>query len=422
MAQGLRQSDLDTAVDQAIATGSEDAFAFLERLVAQPSVLGEEAGAQQLLAAALGALGFTIEWLPIPAELVGDPLAGVPPLAYDGSRRVLVARRSGHDPSAGRSLLINGHLDVVPGGDPGRWVSEPFSPQRRDGWLHGRGAGDMKSGWAMVVLALGALRDAGRDPAGDLVVVGAIEEECGGNGTLASVRAGIGADAVLLPEPTDLEILVRGAGILWVDILVEGSYGHAGEADSGASAIDAAYTVIAALRALATELEHGAAAGVRYPVNVGMLSAGEWPSSVPGSARLRVRVGFPRELSPAAMITRVGEAVATAALDTRLGIRTPRVVPSGFRAEGYALDPGDPLVIAVAQAHADVHGAPPEVVGTNATTDARYYLNQAGIPALCYGPRTRGMHGVDEAVQLDSIVAGARTLTRFLDHWLNTTP
>jgi len=417
MDQCLRQLD-EPVADAAIVAGSERAFGFLEGLVAESSLLGHEAGAQQLLADELNSLGFTIEWMAISADLGEDPVAAIPPLAYDGSRRVLIARRAGADQPAGRSLLVNGHLDVVPTGDPKRWVTDPFGADRREGWLYGRGAGDMKGGWAMFVLALRALLDTGWEPAADLGVVGVIEEECGGNGTLASVRAGIVADAVLLPEPTDLEILVGGNGVLWVDITVEGSHGHAGNADGAASAIDAAWTVVGALRALA--LEHDAPAGVRYHVNVGMMTAGEWPSSVPGAAVLRVRIGFPADLTPEAMLLRVRAAVAAITDESGHGLRTPRVVPSGFRAEGYALDACDPLVGAVSEAHTRVHGKRPAVVGTNATTDARYYLNQAGTPALCYGPRTRRLHGVDEAVQLDSIVAGARTLTRFLDQWLNT--
>src|SRR6266567_4226180 len=145
MVHVLRQNA--EALDNALAAGAEQAFAFLEQLVAEASVLGHEAGAQAVLADELGALGFELEWVPIPADLADLPYAGVPPLDYDGSRRALVARQAGADPQAGRSLLINGHLDVVPSGDPARWTSDPFTPTRRDGWLYGRGAGDMKAGW-----------------------------------------------------------------------------------------------------------------------------------------------------------------------------------------------------------------------------------------------------------------------------------
>lgn len=413
MVKALGQND---RLDAAIAKGAERAFGFLERLVAEPSVLGDERGAQRVLADELERLGFGIEWMPIPAAIAEDPLAGVPPLPYDGSRAVLVAQRPGADPAAGRSLLINGHLDVVPSGEPRRWASDPFAPARRDGWLHGRGAGDMKAGLAMAALAVEALHHAGPPPAGDLMVVGVIEEECTGNGTLASVRAGVGADAVVLPEPTDLYLLVRGNGVLWLDVRLDGPGAHA-EAEARESALDGAWTVVRALRDLAGAFEDGAPDGVNYNANVGILEAGDWPSTVPSTARLRVRIGFPAELTPAAAEARVREAIAAA--DGWLAEHPPVVTPSGFRAEGYALDGTSPLARALAAAHADVHGAPPRVVGTNGTTDARYYLNQAGTPAICYGPRTRGMHGVDEAVELASIADGARVLARFMAGWMN---
>jgi acetylornithine deacetylase len=81
---------------------------------------------------------------------------------------------------------------------------------------------------------------------------------------------------------------------------------------------------------------------------------------------------------------------------------------------GYELGHGDPLVTAVADAHESVHGDRPQPYRLASTTDARHYRNELALPALCYGPRVRNIHGVDEAVELASIVAGARTLTRFI--------
>jgi acetylornithine deacetylase len=92
----------------------------------------------------------------------------------------------------------------------------------------------------------------------------------------------------------------------------------------------------------------------------------------------------------------------------------------GFRAVGYELDPGHDLVRALADAHHSVHGARPHPFRLASTTDARHYLNELGLPALCYGPRVRDIHGVDERVELASIVAGARTLTRFIPAFMNT--
>jgi len=152
-----------------------------------------------------------------------------------------------------------------------------------------------------------------------------------------------------------------------------------------------------------------------YNVNVGTVTAGDWPSSVPAWARLGVRVGFPRRWTPDEAFDRVRSAVlGAAAADPWLASHPPSVRPAGFRAEGYLIDDGHPLVTALAAAHASAHGEPPRRMVLGSTTDARYYLNQFAVPAVAYGPRSRNIHGTDEAVELASIVSGARTMARFI--------
>jgi acetylornithine deacetylase len=418
MAQAFGQITADR-LDEAIARSEPAALRLLEALVNAPSVLGDERGAQLVLAAELERLGFEVEWLDIPDAIADDPAAGVPPMSYDG-RQVLVGRLPGAAPESARSLLLNGHLDVVPAN--GAWSTPPFTATRVDGWLHGRGAGDMKSGLAMATLAIEALLSTAGRPQGDLTVVGVIEEECTGNGTLASVRAGLLADAAIVVEPTDLHVLTSGVGVLWADVVVPGAPGHAESAPTAVSAIERIPLVLDALRALAGELNRGLDAP-RYHVNVGQVQAGDWPSTVPGSAELRVRVGFPTEMTPGEAQDRLTAALTDAcATDPWLADHPPVVRASGLRAAGYALPDDADVLAALRQAHADAHGAAPDVTSIDATTDARFYLNDAGVPALCFGPRTRGMHGVDEAVELASIAAGGRTLARFMAGWLGVAP
>jgi acetylornithine deacetylase len=162
--------------------------------------------------------------------------------------------------------------------------------------------------------------------------------------------------------------------------------------------------------------------GARYEANVGVVEGGDWPSTAPARARLRVRVGFPAGLSAADAERNARDAIAAAAsADPWLRDHPPAVRPDGLRAEPYAVPPQDGFVQALRAAHADAHGTAPALVGTNATTDARFYAN-AGTAAVCFGPRARDIHGVDESVQLQSIVDGARTLARLLPAWLGTAP
>jgi acetylornithine deacetylase len=372
--------------------------------------------AQQVVRDELDRLGFGTSVQPIGEDIAADPVAGVPPQSYAGRGNVIGHLAAGTGPS----LLLNGHIDVVPAEAP-LWSSPPFQPVRRDGWLTGRGAGDMKGGFALGVLALGALNAAAPGwLTGQLTFASVIEEECTGNGTLAAARAGVLADAAVLLEPTDLGLMLGGVGILWAEITVRGLPAHAESAHRAVNPVDAAWRVIDAVRSLEKEMAlelDGPFARIdgACAVNVGTFRAGDWPSSVPGQAVLGVRVGFPPGWPPDEALKRVADAVAgAAAADPWLAGHPPQVRAAGFRAEGYLLDGAHPLAAAVSAAHESAHGEPPRPFVMGSTTDARLYINQFGVPALAYGPRTRNIHGPDEAVELDSIVAGARTLARFL--------
>lgn len=405
-----------SALDGAIDDRAEDAFGFLERLVAAPSTVGAEMTAQQVVRDELDRLGFETLVQPIPEDIAADPVAGVPQQTYAGRGNVIGHLSAGTGPS----LLLNGHIDVVPAEVP-LWSAPPFQPVRRDGWLVGRGAGDMKGGFALASLALEALQSA--VPGwlrGRLSFASVIEEECTGNGTLAAARAGVLADAALLLEPTDLGLLLGGVGILWAEVTVRGLPAHAESAHRAVNPVDSAWRVIDAVRSLEKEMARQLAGPFARvdgacAVNVGTFHAGDWPSSVPGQAVFGVRVGFPPGWTPDEALKRVADAVAVvAAADPWLAEHPPQVRAAGFRAEGYLLDEAHPLAAAVSSAHESAHGEPPRQFVLGSTTDARIYVNQYSIPALAYGPRTRNIHGTDEAVELDSIVAGARTLARFL--------
>jgi acetylornithine deacetylase len=418
-----------TEVDDAVEAFAPSAFAVLEDLVRAESTVGSEAAAEEVLAAALQGLGFAIERLAIPESIGDDPDAGVPLRSYAG-RYDLVGRRPGTGAGA-PSLLLNGHIDVVPAEDAGGWTSPPFVPTTRDGWLFGRGAGDMKCGFAMGLLAIRALDSVHPGwQRGDLTVLAVIEEECTGNGTLAAGRAGVLADAAVLLEPTELELLLAGIAITWVEITVEGRAGHAEAAGSSVNPILASAGVLEGLRRLEQRMNEAHRAGggdpafaeidAPYGVNVGRFDSGSWASSVPEVARIGVRVGHPAAWSAEETLEQTRLAVQEASAgDPWLVAHPPTFRLNGYRAERYAQDPAHPLVQQVVRAHEAAHGSTPSAVSIGSTTDARYYLNQFAMPALAYGPRVRNIHGVDEAVELSSIVEGARTLVRFLpDYFL----
>ena len=405
-------------INSAVDAHAEDAFSFLERLVAAPSTVGNEAKAQSLVGDELNRLGLSVTEVPIPNEIGGDPIAGVPSLSYDRRSNVFATTAPGE-----LALLINGHIDVVPA-DPSGWRTPPWSPQRSEGWMFGRGAGDMKGGFAMTMLALEALHSASRSVLDlPLGMLSAIEEECTGNGTLAALRQGIVADLVILPEPTDLGLLVGGTGIVWVDITLQGSGGHAESADRVVHALDVALRIVPALeemgRRVAKETDDVRFGDLSEPynVNVGFVNAGDWRSSVASVVTLGVRFGHPRQWTAERAISEIQSVVSATVKEFQDGADSGvnvSISPTGFKAQGYLLDAHSSLALALAQTHCAVHGSVPATFVGGSTTDARFYINQAGSQALCYGPVARQIHGVDEAVELSSIVDGAKTLAQFI--------
>jgi len=280
----------------------------------------------------------------------------------------------------------------------------------------------MKGGFAMGLLAVAALRRAMPGAlTGELSFLSVIEEECTGNGTLAACDAGVLGDAVVLLEPTGLDLLLGGVGILWAEIEVAGIPAHAESADRAVNPVRGVPVILKALADLEEDLARDtgdlafAAVARPYNVNAGTVVAGDWASSVPARARIGVRVGYPRRWTANEAFGQVRAAVLrAAAADPWLAGHPPVLRQTGFRAQGYLLRHDHPLVSAVAGAHASAHGDRPAHRVLGSTTDARFYLNQFGRPALAYGPTARNIHAPDEAVELASIVRGARTLARFI--------
>ncbi|HTJ57928.1 MAG TPA: M20/M25/M40 family metallo-hydrolase [Devosiaceae bacterium] len=410
---------MQNQLDRSIDAHAETAFAFLEALVRAPSTVGSEQAALEVFAQEAASIGLAVERLPFSNERVTDARAGVtqPAELLSPDRYQVLATTPGSD---ALHLLLNGHMDVVPAESPELWTTPPFQPQRRNGRMYGRGAADMKSGFAVGMLALRGLRDVSPDlfAGRRLGFLAVVEEECTGNGALRSIAEhGIRAPEVVVLEPTDLGLLLGGVGVLWLDIGVTSRAGHAYAAHE--SAIDSAMRLVERLRQWSGDLRRSEpepslpADQNPYNVNLGKIQAGDWTSSVPSSATLGVRVGFPRSWTPTKAESEVRRVIAAFANEAGLPV-PPKVTLTGLRAQGYLLDADCGLVRDLRAAHLDAHGVAPATFSLGSTTDARTYLNDFGIPAVCFGATAHDMHGIDESVELQSIVDAARTLARFI--------
>ena len=413
--------DLD-ALDQAIRSHAESAFGFLEALIRIESVVGAEQDALDLFAIEAESIGLEVERLQFRPGPDSDPQAGVsqrsPEPAAD--RFQVLASTPGQGPL---HLLLNGHMDIVPATQANLWTFGPFNPTRRNGRLYGRGAADMKCGFAVGLLALKALGETAPDLFRHrrLGFIAVIEEECTGNGTLQSIRDdGVVAPEIVVLESTGLGLLTGGVGVLWLDIAVLGQAGHAHDAIAGTNAIDLAMRLVQGLREWASDLqrrepEPGLSGNTNpYAVNIGKLTAGDWVSTVPPVAYLSVRVGFPRSWSSDRAETDVAAAIAAIVKGDPAFRVPPTVRSSGLRAQGYLVDVDSALARDLSAAHRDAHGVDPDVYMLGSTTDARHYLNVANRSAVCFGATGHDLHGVDESVDLQSIEDAARTLARFI--------
>lgn len=412
------QNELDRAID----SHAEAAFAFLEALVRAESTVGNEQAALEVFAREAQALGLGVTRLQFPNAQITDPRAGItqPAALLSADRYQVLATTAGEGELL---LLLNGHMDVVPAESPELWTTPPFQPDRRNGRLYGRGAADMKSGFAVGVLALRALRDVVPDlfATHRLGFLAAIEEECTGNGTLYSIaEQGVTATEVVVLEPTDLGLLMGGVGVLWIDLRVVAHSSHAQAADTHSNAIDLGMRLVSGLRQWAAEVMRAepepsmASNQSPYNINLGKVHSGDWTSTSPSSAIFSLRVGFPRSWSLTKAEDEVRKAIGTfVAADGSFPVQ-PVVTLTGLRAKGYLLDENLPLVRDLSAAHAEAHGILPTTYTVGSTTDARTYLNDFGLPAVCFGATAYNMHGIDESVDLQSIVDAARTLARFV--------
>ena len=232
----------DAAVTAAIAAACErlrdEATEMLAALVRIPSMMGHEAGAQKIMAGAFADLGLAVETFAVEDAAIRD-LPGYSPalVPYDETRRNVVGT---HRPKAvkGRSLIFNGHIDVIPEGAPQNWEHGPWSADISDGKLYGRGTADMKSGVAAMTMAVRAIRACGVKLKGDLILEYVMDEELSGNGTLACVMKGYRADAGICCETSSMKVQPGSIGRIWFEILVRGKAAGIQRRYEGVNAID----------------------------------------------------------------------------------------------------------------------------------------------------------------------------------------
>ena len=393
----------------------------LETLVRIESITGSEENIADWAAGALLELGLRVEVARSDLErLRGDP--AWPGEEMERTTLPIVVGRAGS--ADGRRLILSGHLDVVPPGDPASWTVDPWGAEIREDRLYGRGACDMKGGVAAI---LAAVRSLGVDGSlhrldGELMVVLVPSEEDGGQGTLGAIRSGATADMAIITEPSQLDVVVAHAGAITFRLTVPGRAAHASQRREGISALDKLFELTRALEGderRRNEAETDplmTALGLPYPTIIGIVEGGEWASTVLDKVVAYGRYGVKLGQSPAEAEADLRVAIAEAcATDGFLRDHPATVEITGGRF-GSARVPSDhPLPTGLADVVERVTGRRPALLGEPYGADMQMFVNHGDTPCVIFGPGdVRVAHSADEHVPLDEVETCARVLAEWV--------
>lgn len=393
----------------------------LRAMIRIPSITGSEEAVATWAANQLAELRLAVERLtPDPAAVRGDP--AWPGEEMPRTSLPVVIGRVGR--TGGRRIVLSGHLDVVPPGDPATWTADPWAGEIRAGAMYGRGSCDMKGGVAAILAAvrtLGAAGDLDRLE-GELIVALVPSEEDGGQGTLAAIRAGATGDAAIITEPSDLDVVVAHAGAITFRLTVPGRAAHASRRREGVSALDKLWVLARALEAderrrndaetdpLMTVL------GLPYPTIIGIVSGGEWASTVldrvVADGRYGVRLGQSEADAEAELRACVEAACAN---DEFLREHPATVEVTGGRFGSVRVPSDHPLPVGLAATIEAVTGRRPELLGEPYGADMRLFVNVGGTPCVIFGPgNVKVAHSADEHVPLDQVEDCAMVLAAWV--------
>lgn len=405
-------TDLERGVLESV---DEDALVrSLCELIAFESLGGREWAAQERVAELMRTAGLEVDaW-----ELDLDALRADPAYSAEVERERALGVVGRLGSGAGATLVLNGHIDVVPAGEADRWTVPPWRGTVRDGRVYGRGSADMKGGLCCALFAARAIREAGITLSGSVLLQSVVGEEDGGVGTLAAIRRGYTGDAAIVLEPTEMVIAPAHAGAFNFRVTVPGRAAHGALRTEGVSPIDKFVPLYRRLQ----ELESRRNARPRHPLFtdlkmpyalcVGTVRSGIWASTVPETLVFEGRLGIAVDEDPREARRELVEAIDEAArADPWLREHPPAVEWWGGQFEPAAIPADHPIVTLVSGAYHEITGRAPSVRGMPYGADMRLLVNEGGTPTIVFGPGdVRRAHAPDEFVTIAELVAATRVL------------
>ncbi len=417
MSAASRQKLLTT-----IDANRDDSVRFLQQMIGIPSVTGDEGRIQAFLADYLAKLGLAVDlWETSWEDLKKHP--GYIPVdrGYEG-RPNIVATLKGT--GGGRSLLLNGHSDVIPVTREG-WTDDPWSAKIRDGRIYGRGSADMKSGVASHIMAVKNLLAAGLKPKGDVHINIVVDEEVSGHGTLDTVVRGYKADAGISGETSGLAVQPACIGRIWFEIEIHGKPAGIQKRYEGISGIDLGNKIVKAV----ADLEAKRVATVKHPLYpkpldtlpcmVGSFSAGNYPSAFPANCLLKGSMAtVPGEDHEGVKRSLVEQVARAAAEDPWMKDHPPKVRFVGYDAQASEIPRAHPIVETVCKNYKEITGRDPEISGRQGAADTRFLNLYANTPTVIFGPgSTAVMHADDEYVAIDDYIAAIKVMGLSIYDW-----
>jgi acetylornithine deacetylase len=445
LSAGRDTAAVSAAIDEFVEAEREQLLTLAQELVrfdttavdlspGSEHTLNEEGACQAYLAEQLQSCGCAIDqWEPDARELAAHPM--MPPWHHWHGRPITVATLSGS--GAGRSLIINGHIDVVNAGDPSLWSVPPFAGEVRDGRLIARGACDMKGGIAAAIFALRALRACDVQLAGDVIFEVVTDEETCAMGTIAAIERGYRADAGLVPEPTNFDVWVATRGILHGSCAVRGRSAHAEinqppwQQGGGVNAIEKTALVLEALRELSASWgrrEDQSHALLQRPgIHPTLIRGGTFIANIPEVCELGINTTYLPHNADEAGFGSAPKAEIEAAVAV-LGERDEWLrsnPPEWTWMTDYPpseIDYDTPIVAAACEAGRAV-GVESAVEGIDSAYDGALLTRFAGTPSPAWGPgHTAQAHTTDESIAVDQLVLGARLYARAILAWCGQRP
>jgi acetylornithine deacetylase len=410
-------------IDQTVESLRDEALELLQSIVRIPSLPGQEKPVQDVIAHKMTEMGLELDiWDPVDENLQSHPAYIPSEIPYTGRPNVVGTWKGSGE---GQPLIFNGHVDVVPTGEEENWTNSPWSGTFIDGKVYGRGSADMKAGCVVNLMVVRALQLAGIKLKGDIVLESVVDEENGGNGTLACVLRGYTGGGMVFTEPSsDAALGVAQRGAQFFRLTIDGVEGSIEGRYDLVNPIGKALQIYQAVESYSVWRESTVSHPlydpfykIKVPLAICKINAGQWASTIPSSCILEGSI----EALPGEDIEDIKQGFKNylqhwSIQDPWFEQHPIKVEWWGLRLESAEVPVDHPFVLTAAEEIEQVIGHPP-IIGGGGGCDLRLPVLYGNTPAVIYGPRGGMVHCVDEFVEFEQVVTCTKVLANLAVRW-----